>query len=317
MDDAVKELEVEVDEFSRSRSDFQQDFPYESALEYQHALNHLCIAVFKDKKWPGRLGNIQKAAGHIHRAHLDYLKIWLFKIHNPLKKASDPDFWVTTLGQCPLKLEELQSLGRAGRANIFKKYRVIMKPLLKLALPGLPLSAPIMPRYFSIISEIENVKEAYWEWAQLEAMVAAFSGFRLYNNITEVLRALERNDNTLEKTLITQSAFLYVGLLRSLSKMPNDNEGRANWLKKEIFGSSAWRGYCAIGAEIDGVNKTLETLKKGGSGSGLKRGLMSTLKQQDDLHIKLYDEAKKIIQRIKAEALFADDIKISDQPPAS
>ena len=314
-EEIVQNLRTEFDEFLTSKHAFQFVIPYESALEYQHGLNHLCLAALKSEDNPERLNNIRKAAGHIHRAHLDYLKIWLHQKYKELEATNDPAIWQVSLRPCLLKMEELYSLGQSDRTGIFKKYRDLLSSFSPP--PASRQVLPVRNRHVPISMEIfKTVKELYWEWAQFEAMLASLSDERHYVGIMDVINGLECGH--LEKALLRQSATMCCGIVDKVIKMPK-NKTDALWVSEEISTSHEWKTCQAAKNEVLEYGHYLEDCNAGKNTESQREKLGPPDKERISNVISvlmddIYKTSKPLVHRIINRFFDSVDLKYFGLP---
>ncbi|MDR2668527.1 MAG: hypothetical protein LBC14_01075 [Desulfovibrio sp.] len=83
----------ENDAFDKTRREFPAELPIESANEWQNALTHIAGAFLL----PSSEHNdaVTKSTAHMRRAHLDYLKVYVFDIYRQLCGIKS-----TAIGEC-------------------------------------------------------------------------------------------------------------------------------------------------------------------------------------------------------------------------
>lgn len=236
----LDEFDIELKEWYETIARYDGALPRPSALEFQHALNHLCRAFIKSQL-SDRARHIEKAVGHIHRAHLDFLKMQLYRVQKHLEGVASEFFIESALKQGELRLTELHTLGDSNRADIFSDYRKLLDSLLGIVWSSdsihdisadIPKIAPIRsnaddngclpgPDLFSESSDFFKSSELYWEWAGYEAIIAAYDGARVYEDIVSVITAF--NTGTLFEVLpgiiATQKAFVVLKLRKNCNNV--------------------------------------------------------------------------------------------------
>jgi len=188
------------------------------ALEFQYALNHLFAARRQNKNNELRLRHIEKASGHFHRSHLDWLKSHIFDIQNHLSEIK-PE-WAAFFGfwQGGIRQAELKTLGHQDRFHLFERYR----DLLRAILPHDSRAGQntVQPSYWAGLGESKPPGPAtyklYEEWTCLEARLAAVSGERCSDHIHIVIQSFlyKQLDNVLPRFI----AILKLSLLRHLNE---------------------------------------------------------------------------------------------------
>lgn len=170
--------------------------PNEIVYEIQNALVHLIIA--RRSCGDERRKELKRAIAHIRRAHLDALKICLFKIYEELKNDTDtPDgcskFMQFQRNFSRTRLKELQSLGNWGVYDFYR--RIIMQykdansttvfPVPESAHAATSINYSIIDGYFNLL----------WEWAQLETIQTSLLGQKIYDTSYNMVEAYLKWDN--------------------------------------------------------------------------------------------------------------------------
>lgn len=170
--------------------------PHEIVYEIQNALVHLIIA--RRSCRDERRKELKRAVAHIRRAHLDALKICLFKIYEKLKNNINyPDgcskFMQFQRNFSRTRLKELQSLGNWGVHGFYR--RIIMQykdansttafPVPEGAHAATSINYSIIDGYFSL----------FWEWAQLETIQTSLLGQKIYDTSYNMVEAYLKWDN--------------------------------------------------------------------------------------------------------------------------
>jgi len=214
-DECVKN---ELSAYIETISEFQErPMPMSAALEFQYGLNHLFAARHSEKNDKMRLRHIDKASGHFHRSHLDWLKSNIFEVQNRLVKAQTERKAYFGFWQGEIRKEELRLLGRPESLHIFDWYRYMLRVIsphdpketktgLSIDLAALGEGRPAG----------KTTIESYMEWTRLESQLAAFSGERWYDHILMVVQAFLQNqlDNILPRFI----AVLKLALLKHLNR---------------------------------------------------------------------------------------------------
>jgi len=233
-----------------------------AVLEFQYALNHLCLArqkfheVKKLKKTEAaqekireveekRLKHLEKASGHFHRSHLDMIKHHILEAQKDLAKRGAHLAAYFGLRQGELRAAELRMLGDRDRTSIFGEYRKLLAEILPFyenrevgqlfSLSGQRVEAEA--RSLSDYPD-EATTNAYLEWADLEARLAAFSGKRWYHHILLVI--ISFCEKELDKGLPLWIATLKLALLERLNQC-YESEVKS---KTEVSGEAGSSGFC-------------------------------------------------------------------------
>lgn len=189
--------------------------PHEVVYEIQNTLVHMLI-IIRTSGSDNRRKEWKRALAHLRRAHLDLLKICLFKIHERLQSnKKNPNDCSTYLqfqkdfSQCRLK--ELQTL---GDWEVYEFYRNIIKQY------GLTGGAQVYPQPEAPITsfnknypQIENYANLLWEWSQLETIQTSFLGQKLYNTSFRMVEAYLKADDfskVLKNLIITLRANIVI-----------------------------------------------------------------------------------------------------------
>lgn len=201
--------------------------PRESTYELQHALNHLLIGYRRQS----RTKEIEKAIGHLRRAHLDYLKIQIFFIQERLfSQAGFAQAELCANFQQQLmkaRVDELCSVGTNHEQTI-QNYRQLIAPFAnflpqhnQMYTPALNggLRANSAPNFSLLTSKEEDL---LWEWAQLELLLTSIKGQRIYDVVFNMVDTYLRDENFAD-ALCYQNASLKVLLLETAFSM--DLEG--------------------------------------------------------------------------------------------
>lgn len=171
--------------------------PHEVVYEIQNALIHLLIMV-RTQGFDNRRKEWKRAIAHLRRAHLDLLKICLFKIHEDLKRARDTPAgcrkWLLfRRAFSQARLKELQTLGIWG---IYKCYRKIIQqfnPLPSRPSVHVPPAPPASTcKNYSLIEEYAIL---LWEWAQLETLQTSLLGQKSYDTSYKMVEAYLKSDD--------------------------------------------------------------------------------------------------------------------------
>lgn len=185
------------------------DIPKTSALEFQYALNHLCLALSDDEpddEFVDQVRHLEKATGHIHRAHLDFLKVQLGNMQRELQILLHPASLHSGMEQGKLRLKELETLGKKDRGFIFDCYRDLLDTLIEKMPEALEareekawphksprrrppaLLAPgVGGQGMPLAGDLLAHRDLYWKWVGLEAQLAALTGERNYDTIVKIV----------------------------------------------------------------------------------------------------------------------------------
>lgn len=171
--------------------------PHEIVYEIQNALVHLILAI-RSTNGDDRRKEWKRAIAHLRRAHLDALKISLFKIYQKLKdEISDTQtcekFIQFQKNFSRARLRELQTLGNWGIHNY---YRQIVKQYTSQPASNsfkVPESAQgATSKNYSLIDEHLKL---LWEWAQLETIQTSLLGQKIYDSSYNMIEAYLKWDN--------------------------------------------------------------------------------------------------------------------------
>lgn len=203
--------------------------PHECLYELHHALNHIAFAGLKcgDVK-----EDIGKAKGHIQRAHLDFLKICLLKIHETLKDTGEPEkkrlFYSFHKAFARARIEELGSVGGSHVTTVSIYKNVVSQYHSKHA------RTPVNIDQIDYNQTRHNYLESYLEWTQLEAIYTSLRGQRVYDVVYSVVGGyLWRNTNFIEE-IKYHIASLKAGIIQIFLNRDVDNE-LEDLLKTEIY----------------------------------------------------------------------------------
>lgn len=187
-------LKKEFDSCMLSLKCFRVELQPPTVFEFQYALSHMSWVDVSQTEGE-KASHCRKAAGHIHRAHLDWLKLALLGIQNEIR-TSDA-FGARCLG-CRLGIlrrHEFEALrNEEDRLEIFDEYRTLLSEAAKQSQKITDVRTdPERPAEGfggtpSIFISPET-STRFREWAVLEAQVSAIQGRRFYDHVFEIVQA--------------------------------------------------------------------------------------------------------------------------------
>ena len=225
MADVINDFIQARKDFEVSRARFDQEMPHESTNELQYMLNHIMKALCSDED---NALCIQKATGHLRRAHLDYLKFAIFTVYY-YTTACHPEYMPELIQRIlKARLLEFNNIGSPQNASI-KEYREVLVDFV----PRLGFETWLQP-----VQEVQNTARQrvfskkgsvnkdtvllYMAWVRLELLLVAIANRRFHNIIQDVIEA--HYTNSLSERLpyiiaITKAKILTEFLTNALPSM--------------------------------------------------------------------------------------------------
>ena len=177
----------------------------EPAYEIQNALVHLLVAL---NNITNRRKELKRATGHLHRAHLDALKIKLYDLHQKFSNGNDKDKEIEFKRYFfKVRLGEIQSLVNDRTRPIEDFRSVIIK--FNTEQYNQHYNIPQSAEAESAIScqrMTDQECALFWEWAQLEILHTSIIGQRVYDivfNLIEAYLKSEKFADVLKEQIIT------------------------------------------------------------------------------------------------------------------
>jgi len=215
---------------------FYIKMPIECLNEMQYSLNHFMKGIVKNNR-----SSIHKAAGHLRRAHLDYLKVCLQQVYKRLiaKKAQCISIFIKEMLHA--RRLELEHIGEIQENYSIPAYRQVIQNFCEISgcnfnhpanfsqqhkieevFPHKILADdstvnfptnPVLQEQRDIV--IEDVR-SYHEWAALEMLLTSLRNSRHY---TVILAMIESYYNrTMSAKLPYLKAVLKILIIRELHK---------------------------------------------------------------------------------------------------
>lgn len=280
---AFEKYELELQAWYATLGGYQCEMHVIPALEFQHALNHICLIFRSQGENEYCIArHVEKATGHIHRAHLDFLKIQIRSVQHGLGLFNHPAYLHSAIQQGRLRLDELNDLGKSDRAYIFDHYRSLLDELISALKNACaekkekwPLKAPWKKPAASpqakkeqgnagdreLFGDFYKHADLYWEWAELEAKVAAFTGQRIAEQIIIIVDAYY--NSKLGEKLPWSIAELKQGfisqILAALERVAPDSAWRGS-LQRDTEFQTAWAECCEKNAEREDADQALQEI---------------------------------------------------------
>jgi len=190
MKNVSQSFDLHLESFGQTRSCFLQTMPIECANELQYMLNHLMKVKHGDEKYNADC--VQRATGHLRRAHLDYLKTATYTLQSYITTCVQehiPGFLQSLLVARFLEFKNigcLQDAAIAGYRNTLNEFRTKaqLETLLQPSSAGAQQHIP----YGSGIANDETVW-LYNKWAKLELLLTSVANDRIYDPIHEIIDA--------------------------------------------------------------------------------------------------------------------------------